>query len=123
MVSKVKQASNKHKLVAERAGLVKHQMAIASAAQDELKLRNRSLLECQQINGALNRQLSRERAQHKEDIEIMHEACTHIEADLRVAYAEVKSQRKWLYFYMFSSTVFCVSEYGPKLYNYIAGLL
>lgn len=100
MVSKAKQASNKHKLVAERAGLVKHQMAIASAAQDELKLRNRSLLECQQINQALNRQLQRERMEaadsHTAQVNFRRGLSNRI-LDLQT---EVKQERKWKRIFM-----------------------
>lgn len=123
MVSKAKQASNKHKLVAERAGLVKHQMAIASAARDELKLRNRSLLECQQINQALNRQLSRERDAYNHDINRLTSMRNKEYNRAEENEAECYAERKWKRMYMLTATIFIVAEYSPKLYSYIAGLL
>lgn len=123
MVSKVKQASNKHKLVAERAGLVKHQMAIASAAQDELKLRNRSLLDCQQINGALNRVLDRARREHREVCEVYDDNSFALNNHLLAAQKAFKQERYLKRMYMLTATIFIVAEYSPKLYSYIAGLL
>lgn len=123
MVSIKKQISNKHKLVAEQTSQVKHLQAVADAAQSELKLRNRSLLDCQQINGALNRVLDRARRTHREVCEVYDDNSFDLNNRLLAAQKAFKQERYIKRMYMLTATIFIVAEYSPKLYSYIAGLL
>lgn len=126
MVSIKKQISNKHKLVAERTQQVVHFKAVADAAQSELKLRNRSLLDANSINQALNRQLQRERAESADMLSVSTTHRRNVSDRLMEAQVELRQERKWKRVFMgialLNTALALVDYFFPAITDFTRGL-